>query len=161
MAAKSFIASVAALAIVTLLSVPHVSAGSCSEEAAAIQSGSCWSLFNVINPIAINYAGASCPTVNGKITALLAAGVRVTDACCTQLRSFLANGCACDADVYTIATLTGYTADQAPTVLSGTAALAQASPCSAAKYGGPLVDQCTGSTGCPIPSSPSSRRLAM
>jgi hypothetical protein len=93
----------------------------------------------------------SCPAVQADVAALVGPDA-LTDECCTSLRAFVSAGCACDGDVQAL--LDGLHilppgADPVATI-AGVVALIQGSRCSAAALGGPLLDACTGGTGCPV-----------
>lgn len=128
----------------------------CASEITAISHGACLGvrgpLFGAASTVSA-YAGGgvACPALQADAAALVPASI-LTDDCCTSLRSFVAAGCACDGDV--LALLEGIQvlpagADPAATV-GGVVALIQGSRCSGAALGGPLLDACTGGTGCPI-----------
>ena len=91
-----------------------------------------------------------CGTLTAEATAI--AGDSLTDPCCLELRAFAAGGCACSSDVSDL--LTGMkilpAGVAAGPAVSGIVALVQASRCSNPALGGPIVDGCTGSVGCPV-----------
>lgn len=99
------------------------------------------------------YAGGAvaCPALQADMAALVAPGA-LTDECCMSLRSFVSAGCACDGDVLALLEGVGILppgADPAATI-AGVVALVQGSRCSAPGLGGPMLDACTGGTGCPV-----------
>ena len=129
---------------------PHHPADSitCSLLGAGLQSGPCGSLSGTFKSYASRFASADCATVR-RASADLGGLPEPSDACCNQLRQFAANGCACDSVTSSLArTFLG--GGDTQSAIKGGVKLAQASRCSAPAQGGPIVDTCDGSTGCPV-----------
>jgi hypothetical protein len=121
----------------------------CSLLGAGLQSGPCGSLSGTFKSYASRFASADCDTVR-RASADLGGLPEPSDACCSQLRQFAANGCACDSVTSSLASaFLGGGGDTAAAIKGGVK-LAQASRCSSPKLGGPIVDACDGSTGCPM-----------
>lgn len=74
----------------------------------------------------------------------------LNQACCEATREFAAIGCTCDVDVDTLLVGLGLLKAGAPAdaVVKGIINLAQASACATDKYGGPLFEACSASSGC-------------
>jgi len=128
----------------------------CAAEITAISHGACAGvrgpLFGAAGTVSAYAGGAvACPALQADAAALVPAAI-LTDECCTSLRSFVAGGCACDGDV--LALLEGIQilppGADAAAAISGVVALIQGSRCSGPALGGPLLDACTGGTGCPV-----------
>lgn len=134
---------------------PH-SPADCASEITAISHGACLGIRQPLFGAAASAAayaggGVACPALQADIAAL-APPSALTDECCASLRAFVSAGCACDGDV--LALLEGVHilpdgADAAATI-AGVVALVQGSRCSGPALGGPLLDACTGGTGCPV-----------
>ena len=94
------------------------------------------------------YATADCSQLTGEVERL---GLTLSDTCCTDARAFVDTGCACSPDVQDL--LVGLRvlpagADPVATI-NGIVGLMQGSRCSSATFGGPVVNPCSGSAGCP------------
>ena len=95
------------------------------------------------------YATADCTQLTGEVERL---GLTLSDTCCTDARAFVDTGCACSPDVQDL--LVGLRvlpagADPVATI-NGIVNLMQGSRCSGAAFGGPVVNPCSGSAGCPL-----------
>lgn len=125
----------------------------CADAASRLAVGPCAALVPVFNAHARELSTLStatpCPDLKARVDAWLPAGL-ATGACCETVRAFAADGCVCDAAVAEM--LVGLRILPPGTLpeptIAGAVALVQAGPCSAAAYGGPLVEACTGSVGC-------------
>ena len=94
------------------------------------------------------YATADCSQLTGEVERL---GLTLSDTCCIDARAFVDTGCACSPDVQDL--LVGLRvlpagADPVATI-NGLVGLMQGSRCSIATFGGPVVNPCSGSAGCP------------
>ena len=94
------------------------------------------------------YASAECSQITGEVERL---GISLSDTCCSDARAFVDTGCACSPDVQDL--LVGLRvlpagADPVATI-NGIVNLMQGSRCSSATFGGPVVNPCSGSAGCP------------
>jgi hypothetical protein len=94
------------------------------------------------------YATAECSQLTGEVERL---GISLSDVCCSDARSFVDTGCACSPDVQDL--LVGLRvlpagADPVATI-NGIVNLLQGSRCSGGSFGGPVVNPCSGSAGCP------------
>ena len=95
------------------------------------------------------YASADCSQLTGEVERL---GLTLSDVCCTDARAFVDTGCACSPDVQDL--LVGLRvlpagADPVATI-NGIVGLLQGSRCSGAAFGGPIMNPCVGSAGCPL-----------
>ena len=82
-----------------------------------------------------------CPALNKfKLTMPVA-----PEECCADLRAFFTQGCACSQDVVDMIVMSGGT----PENLCAAMKMAQSGQCADAAHGGPIIDVCTGSAGCP------------
>jgi hypothetical protein len=85
--------------------------------------------------------GMDCPALEKfKLTMPIA-----PEECCPDLRAFITQGCACSQDVIDLITMSGGT----PENLRAAMKMAQSGQCADAAHGGPIIDVCTGSAGCP------------
>jgi len=125
----------------------------CADAASKLAAGPCAALVPVFREhareLAAFTAATPCGLLKTKVASWLPAGLS-TGACCDVVRSVAADGCVCDPGVGEL--LAGLRVlppgtPPEPTI-SGAVALIQAGPCSAAAYGGPLLEACGGSVGC-------------
>ena len=121
----------------------------CSILGSQLETGPCGSLASTFRDLAAKYAAADdCAAFapNGPLKGV----PQPNDACCSQLRSFASNGCGCDAVTSSLArAFLGGAAGSADSAIAGGIRLAQASRCSSDALGGPIVNACDGSIGCP------------
>lgn len=94
------------------------------------------------------YSTADCSQLTGEVERL---GLSLSDTCCTDARAFVETGCSCSPDVQDL--LVGLRvlpagADPVATI-DGLVKLMQGSRCGGAAFGGPVVNPCSGSAGCP------------
>ena len=126
---------------------PPADSITCTLLGSGLQSGPCGSLSGSFKSYAAKYASADCATI--RKAADSGAMPDPSDACCSQLRQFAANGCACDSVTSSLAAaFLGGSGDTSAAIRGGVQ-LAQASRCSLPKLGGPIVNACDGSAGCP------------
>ena len=67
------------------------------------------------------------------------------DSCCDDLRAFITVGCSCDPDVLDLISLSGATKANLAAALK----MAQSGQCADPAHGGPMVNPCDGTVGCP------------
>ena len=125
----------------------------CADAASRLAVGPCAALVPVFNAhageLAAFTSATPCPSLKARVDAWLPAGL-ATGACCEVVRAFAADGCVCDpavADLLTGLRVLPPGTPPGPTI-AGAVALVQAGPCSAAAYGGALLEACSGSVGC-------------
>ena len=99
-------------------------------------------------------AATDCAVLSAGAAALLPEAT-LSPACCEAAREFAAVGCTCDADVETLLVGLGLLPRGAPAgdVVLGIIKLAQASACALDNRGGPILEACSGATGCGGPLS--------
>ena len=120
----------------------------CSILGAQLETGPCGEYAGTFRDIAAKYAKAECAAFSP--TGPLKNVPQPSDACCAQLRQFASNGCGCDAITASLArAFLGGAAASADSAIAGGIRLAQASRCSSPALGGPIVNPCDGSIGCP------------
>lgn len=113
----------------------------CTVIAARMQTGPCAKLQDATMKHTAEIEAMDCPALNVFKETMPTAD----DSCCDDLRAFITVGCSCDPDVLDLISLSGATKANLAAALK----MAQSGQCADPAHGGPMVNPCDGTVGCP------------